>query len=471
MTTSGGSRDVLVISHEVVGERMAGPGIRYYHMAHALASEFSVTLAVPEGSNVHSDGAVTVLPYDEGHVQALEARARASRVVVVPAVWVAKLPFLKSLPVPLAIDGYDPVIVEMLAMGAGGIDAMQERLKEAYVVGDFFICSSERQRDWWLGLLEANGRLNAENFRADPSLRNLIDVVPFGLPDETPVHSRQVVKGVWPGIGKADRVIVWGGGLWTWLDPLTGIKAIAKVWEQRPDVRLIFPGTRHPNPAMAQAPTLTAAARELAAALGLLDKAVFFGDWVPYADWPSVLLESDVGLVLHYDTVETRLSFRSRLFDYIWAGLPIVTSTGDATSEIVRAHGLGVVVGYRDVGGVSAAILRLLDGQHRPSTSAFDEARLQMSWGRATLPLLEFCRSARPARDKLVMELALSETNKQTPVVSDSSGSALSTDELFDKIRIMQSERDYWRRLVDRYDQGRFMRVMRRLHELANGWW
>ena len=36
----------------------------------------------------------------------------------------------------------------------------------------------------------------------------------------------------------------------------------------------------------------------MAVDLGLLDRVVFFGDWVPYADWPYVLLESDLALEL-----------------------------------------------------------------------------------------------------------------------------------------------------------------------------
>ena len=67
-----------------------------------------------------------------------------------------------------------------------------------------------------------------------------------------------------------------------------------------------------------------------------------------------------MALTLHFDTVETRLAFRSRVLEYIWAGLPIVATAGDATSDLVAAHGLGVVVPVGDVEAVAAAIDRLL---------------------------------------------------------------------------------------------------------------
>ena len=111
---------------------------------------------------------------------------------------------------------------------------------------------------------------------------------------------------------------------------------------------------------MAGMPNQVAPARALAEELGVLDTAVFFGDWAPYSDWPHVLQESDVALTLHFDTVETRLAFRSRVLEYIWAGLPIVATAGDATSDLVSYHGLGEVTAVGDVDAVAAAIDRLL---------------------------------------------------------------------------------------------------------------
>lgn len=40
----------LIISHELVGARMAGPGIRFAQLARALAAHVDVTLAVPQNN-------------------------------------------------------------------------------------------------------------------------------------------------------------------------------------------------------------------------------------------------------------------------------------------------------------------------------------------------------------------------------------------------------------------------------------
>jgi glycosyltransferase involved in cell wall biosynthesis len=322
-------------------------------------------------------------------------------------------------------------------------------LGQQNLLGDFFICASERQRDWWLGVLEASGRVNPYTFGEDPSLRRLIDVVPFGLAEERPRGSAGVLEKIWPHIAPEDRVILWGGGLWPWLDPLTAVRAVARVWEERQDVRLIFPGTKHPNPWMEGIPTHNEATRRTAQELDLVDKGVFFGDWVPYEEWPDVLLESDVALTLHYDTLETRLAFRSRVLDYIWAGLPIVATRGDATSDLVEEHGLGAIVDFEDVDGVADAILDLLESPREALGEQFAEAQDALTWERAAQPLVAFCQRPRRAPDKLAM------------------GDDLGDPFYVEERRRLMEERDRWRRLARGYEKGRFIRAMRWLDRVS----
>ncbi|MCX7680609.1 MAG: glycosyltransferase, partial [Anaerolineae bacterium] len=397
---------VLVISHDVVGERMAGPGIRYFNLARVLSHHFPTILAAPGSVDCPADG-FELWPYQPGQWETLSPAVTGARAILLCGDVLAWFPLLGTCGVPLIMDGYDPHTLETLAMLAGHPEQEQRHAERERILqmqcraGDFFICASERQRDWWLGLLEATGRVNARTYNDDPSLRRLIDVVPFGLPSKPPHHTRQVLKGVWPGIEAKDKVVLWGGGLWQWLDPLTAIRAVAQIREQRSDVKLVFPGTRHPNPVVTDMPMRQAAIR-LAEELGLLDRSVFFGEWVPTDEWPNYLLEADVGLSLHFDTLETRLAFRSRILDYIWAGLPMVVTRGDATSELVMAHGLGLKVDYQDVDGVATAILTLLDEPRSTRERQFAAARAELTWERAARPVVEFCADARYAADRRV---------------------------------------------------------------------
>ena len=55
----------------------------------------------------------------------------------------------------------------------------------------------------------------------DPALRTLV-VRSCALGSTRPPSSDPpVVRGVLPGIDADDRLLLWGGGIWNWFDPLT----------------------------------------------------------------------------------------------------------------------------------------------------------------------------------------------------------------------------------------------------------
>lgn len=458
---------VLLISNDVIGRKMAGPGIRYYHMARVLAPHAKLTLAIPSGPEdadylqAQLPDLAAVVGYQVGEWATLLDRANSAEIIIFPSDLAWQFPQLASLDAALVIDGYDPLMIEWLEMSArtGQSGAEQQanwrvrfaQLHAQYAIGDFFICASERQRDWWLGLLEAAGRVNPLTHQADDSLRSLIDVAAYGVPSfALPTSPKPVIKGVWDGIGADDQLILWGGGLWTWLDPLTAIRAVAKLAPAHPTIRLIFPGTRHPNPKMAGIPTHTERAKALSAELGLTDKHVFFGDWVDYADWPLLLKECDIALSLHFDTLETRLAFRSRILEYVWADLPIVATQGDATSLLVAQYGLGQVVGYEDTDAVAQAIAAQLGDMPAAQVAGFAEARQALSWETVLQPLIRFCTQPQRAADRP------SDFAQHTPRFPI-------RDTLVHE-RIAELEA-----LVSAYENGRFIRLMKRVQQLRNG--
>ena len=445
---------ILVISHDVVGSRMAGPGIRYWELARVLAQHFRVILAVPGPCDLNADD-LDLWSYDFSDCESLAPAVKQTRVILSCGDVLDRFPALGEMEIPLVVDGYDPHTLETLALFSGApeqesLQQKRERILQLQChLGDFFICASERQRDWWLGLLEANGRVNVHTYGEDPSLRRLIDVVPFGLRSWPIRHTDQVLKGIWPGIGRDDKVVLWGGGLWQWLDPATAIRAQAQIWEQRTDVKMVFPGTRHPNrAAVPEMPALRDAV-DLAETLGLLNQAVFFGDWVPYEKWPNYLAESDVALSLHPNTVEARLAFRSRVLDYVWAGLPMVVTAGDATSDLVSRYGLGETVGYGDVQMVSHALLKLLDLPRAAFGSAFHNARESLTWEQAADPLIAFCRNPYRAADRVA--------GCRPPWDSD---------ELEKPCADQHRELERLRSLVRGYESGRFIRFTKWLRNL-----
>jgi glycosyltransferase involved in cell wall biosynthesis len=459
---------VLLISHDVVGDSMAGPGIRYLTLARVLARHCPLTFAIPNlvpSSLTHES--FPIHAYVRHDWSSLETLAHSHDALIFPSDIATDFPELAGVKACMAVDGYDPLMAEWLAIFQTHtpdalIRGWQERLGQLgdqLFIGDFFFCASERQRDWWLGLLERGGRINPYTIAADPSLRILIDVVPYGVDDAPRATTRRAIRGVWPGVGPADKLILWGGGLWNWLDPLTAIRAMARVFRTRQDVKLIFPGTRHPNPMLDGMPTHTGAARALATDLGLADRAVLFGDWVPFEDWPAVLLESDLALSLHFDTYETRLAFRSRMLGYIWAGLPTIATRGDATGDVIASYGLGELVDVGDADSVADAILRWLEAPRMALEPNFDRARADYAWERAAGPLIRFCQNPWRAADRVAGMLRPAEAAQ--PPSSPAPPDDRALREALAAQETLRSERDRLRATVTGYERGRFIRLMR----------
>jgi glycosyltransferase involved in cell wall biosynthesis len=260
-------------------------------------------------------------------------------------------------------------------------------------LGDFFLCASERQRDFWLGALAVKGRLELAHAQADPELRRLLDVVAFGLPEEPPRRTGPGPRAALPGVGQDAKLLLWNGGLWNWLDPLTAIRAVARVARDEPRVRLVFMGTRSPGAQVAEM-EMVATARALAAELDLLDRHIFFNDWVAYEERQNWLLDADIALSLHVATVEARYAFRTRLLDNLWCGVPTIATAGDVLADIVRDEQVGLVVPPGDAEAVADAVRRLLEPDvARASRANLATIARRHTWERVCAPLLAYCRA------------------------------------------------------------------------------
>lgn len=393
-------RRLLIVTQEAVGPKMAGPGVRALELARAMAEHVEVTLAARGVPEADAPG-VTLAGYDpdDPFYRDLDPYLAATDVVLaVGAMW-SRVPRLRDIGKPAIVDLYDPFELEKLAHlptippqhhDAIDLDSATE-LATALRVGDFFLCAGERQRDLWLGALLAAGRLNARTHAADPTLRALIDTVPFGVPQAPPRAGAPVLKGVVPGIAEGDAVILWNGGLWPWFDPDTALQALALVVRQRPNVRLYFAAGAHFDPEIVPDSGLAAHARETAHDLGLEDHVVF-GSWIPYGERAGYLLEADVAVSTARDTLESRFAWRTRLLDCLWAGLPVVATAGEELADRIAASGLGSVVPPGDADRLAGALLAWLDAPDRRPALAerFAAAAADLAWPRQIGPLVRF---------------------------------------------------------------------------------
>ena len=415
---------VVLVTHEALRANMSGPAIRVLEMARALSRTARVTVCAPGPLEVRDDR-VALVPFDPGRPTALRAQAETADALVVQGFALTTYPFLTGLVCPIVADLYCPFTIEHLEQAraagqppasiegdAASILAVQNaQLQQA----DFFICASERQRDFWIGTLHTAGRVNPKTVARDGDLRTLIDVVPFGLPSEpiadAATRARQarlarglpggVMKGVHPSIRATDRVLLWGGSLLDWQDPETLIHAVATLTRTRGDVKLFFMGVKHPNPQV-KPMAIVERSRRLAEALGVAGTHVIFNDWVPYEERALYLTEADLGVSTHQWHLETRYAFRTRMLDYLWARLPIVCSDGDYFGNLVGERGLGRVVPPGDPDALAAAIGEMLDSEtaRRHASEAIAGVADAMTWDQVVGPLRQWCADPQFAADR-----------------------------------------------------------------------
>jgi len=399
---------LLIVANDVVGVRMAGPGIRCFELGRALvAAGHQVTLVGVGASDLRS-GTLVVMP--QLSAVRLDELARSQDAILLEGISLVRYPSLKDVPVPLIVDLYDPFPIALLVQEAHRSMTEQEQqsaeilkvLRELLRVGDFFVCASEAQRDLWTGALLAEGRVNPKTWEQDSSLRSLIDVVPFGLPSEAPLPrpgTRDLAVGE---ITDGDVVMLWGGGLYNWFDPLTLIRAMARLADSDPRVKLIFMSTGHPNAEIPGKMWMTRRARELSDELGLTGRRVFFNsEWVAYHERSKWLAAADCGVSTHFDHAETRYAFRTRMLDYIWGRLPIICTAGDHFAELVASRDLGWVVPAEDVDALAEAIRQMAGDAPRRRQIAERVGREAdgMTWRQVSEPLAHFLANPRRAPD------------------------------------------------------------------------
>lgn len=399
-----GVEKVLILTGDTLGKSMAGPAIRAFEIAKKITPFAEVRLV----STVDAELTSTDFEIIFSKRNQLKKHVTWSDLIIFQGTtfepWMAKRDKI------LVADLYDPIHLEYLEQQKEkskifrfaqtiNVNAI---LNRQMLLADHFLCASEKQRDFWLGQFAALGRLNPDNYDQDTSLRRLISVVPFGVQDDPPSQTEHLIKGKIAGVAETDKVVLWGGGIYNWFDPLTLIRAIKLLSKTHADLKLVFMGTKHPNPHV-PAMKMLVDSQNLSVELGILNTHVFFNEgWVPYDERANALLDADLGVSTHLDHLETAFSFRTRILDYLWSGLPIVATRGDTFESIIEANNLGVVVNPGDLEELSKAIESLvynndLNAQTRMNVANYAKS---MHWQNTLEPLVNFVQSATQSADR-----------------------------------------------------------------------
>lgn len=383
-----GPTRIALLSSEPIRARMAGIGIRYLEFARRLPREgIDVVLLSPalpeETARLGGLGGVEVRHFERGRLAALLGDCDGA----VAQGQLANDLVLEMPGLPVAIDLYDPWLIENFAyFETLGLDPYRNDhatwgLQMAR--GDFFLCSSEEQLTFYLGFLTAAGRVNPERIAGDPDLATLIAPVPFGVPDELPLH-----HPVLPARAPGERRLLFGG-LYDWYDPWTLLDALQQLDRSGWTLLLI----RNPNPESTPQ-RLFARVEARCRELGWWGAQVQALDWVPAERRYDLLRDVDLLVAPHRPSLETRLSLRTRFLDALAAGCPVVTSEGGAMSRLLAEHHAGWIAPAGNAPALARALAEALDDPASRQAGA-RELVDQFRWDRVLAPLAAFCRDPR----------------------------------------------------------------------------
>jgi glycosyltransferase involved in cell wall biosynthesis len=383
-------RRVLVVTEDPLGEMLGGAAIRSFEMARSLTDVADVTLAAP-GSEPPGLAPVTHVPFELEDPRAVRPLLRAADVVIMRPPNPVMAGWLRGSSARIVFDLCDPLPLDILEAQGSAPREQQvlwhtialDHFLSALHMGHHFICSGRRQRDLYVGALLSSRLIHPAAYAADPTFRTFLERVPFGIPATPP----EPVAGAGPRgrLGADARIVLWNGGIWNWLDPCTAVEATVKVAERCPHARLVFMFAKGGGgPAQRE----TRAARELAQRLGALDRIVFFNEEdISYRERASWLMDADCIVSTHFDHLEAEFSFRTRLLDCFWAGVPAVCTAGDELSELIEEHEGGVTAPPGDTDAVADGILEVLGRGRDAYRQRLQAAGADLAWPKVVEPL------------------------------------------------------------------------------------
>ena len=257
---------------------------------------------------------------------------------------------------------------------------------------DIFSAVSDRQAHSLVGELGVAGRLNKYTSGYD-----FVNTVPCGMPVEKFVHKKNVIRGK-NGIADDDFVILWTGGYNTWTDVDTLFEGLVLSMEKNPKIKFVSTGGEIPEQDLKTYPRF----------LSMIEHCKFAGNfmmngWIAGEDVPNYFFEADIGINIDKNIYEVRLGSKSRILDWMRAGLAVLSSNVCELTEIMEREKIGYTFKSGDVKGLSEKIIYLAshkDEVKRTGIKGKDFGQKHFSFDITTKALQDWVRGPSFAPDK-----------------------------------------------------------------------
>lgn len=323
----------------------------------------------------------------------------------------------------LILDGYVPIHIEMSARNSDNLDREYDAFNfenkiwtKALRRGDILLCANEAQKKFYTGVMAQVGRINPITYGDE----DLIQIVPYGIYQEKAVAKNDPVSKLVKN--KKAFKLLWFGGIYPWFD-LTNLLEAVKNANKTTPIELIMVGVKNP---FNQHPDFIKRYEEVMDYIknNNMDEIVHVTDWVKFEDRAEWYLGSDAVVLINNIGMENTLAWRTRLVDYVWADLPIVTNGGDPMSDILEANKAVYILPDLDAKTIEKEIIKISKDKEtlKQVSTNLSKVRRLFYWDKVTENLSKLIsKGYKPADAGLLKEVEI----LNSPVLQNAGGSRI----------------------------------------------
>lgn len=323
----------------------------------------------------------------------------------------------------LILDGYVPIHIEMSARNSDNLDREYDAFNfenkiwtKALRRGDILLCANEAQKKFYTGVMAQVGRINPITYGDE----DLIQIVPYGIYREKAVAKNDPVSKLVKN--KKAFKLLWFGGIYPWFD-LTNLLEAVKNANKTTPIELIMVGVKNP---FNQHPDFIKRYEEVMDYIknNNMDEIVHITDWVKFEDRAEWYLGSDAVVLINNIGMENTLAWRTRLVDYVWADLPIVTNGGDPMSDILEANKAVYILPDLDAKTIEKEIIKISKDKEtlKQVSTNLSKVRRLLYWDKVTENLSKLIsKGYKPADAGLLKEVEI----LNSPVLQNAGGSRI----------------------------------------------
>ena len=246
--------------------------------------------------------------------------------------------------ITLVLDCYVPIFIEISARDSD--DKASElknylfelnRFNHVLKRGDFFLCANEPQKHMYAGILGSLGVINPHSYR-----QNRLLMVPFGI-DSKAISPELVANNPYKA-DVHDFVLLWMGGLYPWFNFKPLIQAIVDL-SKNPHFKFYLVGGKNPYNNHPDFVKQYNSVHKAFVDNGILGKNVFLVDWIDFDDRIRWYKHANLVVSINSSGEENIYSWRTRVMDYLWGELPMMSNGGDPLSDELISRGAAIKTG------------------------------------------------------------------------------------------------------------------------------